>query len=57
MAREMLFGAELLFVVAAETVVAPVSRPDMAAVKSRDFIVALVIGIFLSRKFVVVVVR
>jgi hypothetical protein len=50
-ARAMLVVPELLFVVVAEpTAVAPVSRPDMAAVISRDFIVALVIGIFLSRR-------
>ena len=30
-------------------VVAPVNSPDMAAVINRDFMVALVIGMFLSR--------
>ena len=44
MARVMLFAPELLLVVVAETVVvAPVSRPDIAAVINIDFIVALVI--------------
>jgi hypothetical protein len=48
-ARERLFAPVLVFVVEAEsTVVEPVSRPDMAAVINRDFIVALVIGIYLS---------
>jgi len=45
MAREMLFAPELLFVVEAESVaLAPVSRPLIAAVINRDFIVALVIS-------------
>jgi hypothetical protein len=34
---------------AASVVVAPVNSPDMAAVINRDFIVALVIGVFLSK--------
>jgi hypothetical protein len=32
--------------VVAETAVAPVSKPDIAAAISTDFIVALVIGVF-----------
>jgi len=44
MARVMLFVPEFVFVVEAESVVlAPVNRPDIAAVISSDFIVALVI--------------
>jgi len=46
MAREMLL-APVLVVEAERIVVAPVSRPDMAAVISKDFIAALVIGVFL----------
>jgi len=34
---------------AASVVVAPVNSPDMAAVINRDFMVALVIGMFLSK--------
>ncbi len=49
MARVMLFAPELVVVVAETVVEAPVSRPDMAAVISIDFIVALVIGIFSFR--------
>jgi hypothetical protein len=48
MAREMLF-APVLVVDAERVAVVPVSRPDMAAVINRDFIVALVIGVFLSK--------
>jgi hypothetical protein len=45
----MLFAPELLLVVVAETaVLAPVSKPDIAAAISIDFIVALVIGVFPS---------
>ena len=40
---------ELLDVDAARVVVAPVNSPDMAAVINRDFMVALVIGMFLSK--------
>ena len=40
---------ELLEVEAARVVVAPANRPDMAAVINRDFMVALVIGMFLSK--------
>jgi len=40
---------ELFEVEAASVVVAPVNNPDMAAVINRDFMVALVIGVFLSR--------
>jgi hypothetical protein len=46
MARVMLFAPELLVVVAETVVVAPVSRPDIAAAISIDFIVALVIAVF-----------
>jgi hypothetical protein len=52
-AREMLFAPVLLVVDAERVVVAPVSRPDMAAVINRDFIVALVIAVFLSNGLVV----
>jgi hypothetical protein len=49
-ARLMLLGAPVLEEVeAASVVVAPVNSPDMAAVINRDFMVALVIGMFLSR--------
>jgi hypothetical protein len=49
-ARLMLPGALLLVEVeAARVVVAPVNKPDMAAVINRDFMVALVIGMFLSK--------
>jgi len=49
-ARLMLLEPLLLEEVeAASVVVAPVSNPDMAAVINRDFIVALVIGMFLSK--------
>jgi hypothetical protein len=43
--------AELLLeeVEAASVVVAPVNSPDMAAVINRDFMVPLVIGMFLSK--------
>jgi hypothetical protein len=53
MAREMLLAPELVLAVEAErVVVVPASRPDMAAVINRDFIVALVIAIFLSEGYV-----
>jgi hypothetical protein len=38
----MLVDPELLVVVVADTAVAPVSKPDIAAAISMDFIVALV---------------
>jgi len=49
MAPEMLFAPVLVVVDAERVVVVPASRPDMAAVINRDFIVALVIGVFLSK--------
>jgi hypothetical protein len=55
MARVMLL-APVFAGVADSVVVAPVSKPDMAAVISRDFILALVIGDFLSREVGIVMV-
>jgi len=50
MARVMLLTPLFVFVVLADrVVVAPVNRPDMAAVISRDFIAVLVIGLFPSK--------
>jgi hypothetical protein len=52
-ARAILAEPELLelgLVLAETTVVAPVSRPLIAAVISRDFIVVFVIGVFLSHR-------
>ena len=44
-----LVAPALALVVEAESVVvAPVNRPDMAAVIRRDFTIALVMGVFLS---------